>query len=251
MKHLFFAAAALALSAPAFSAPALAQSASPIPTIAAGNALLSVSAEGRTTRKPDLALFTAGVASTGQTAGDALSANAERMSRVVAALRRAGIAERDIQTSNLSLDPVYADLSRQPGDAANQPQEPRIVGYRASNTVSVRQRAVEQYGKVIDTLVASGANQIGGPAFQMDDADAALDESRVDAVRRARARAELYARAAGLRVLRIVSISEGGGYEPRPMVAFARAEAAPSSPVAAGELALTTNVAVTFELAPR
>ena len=240
--------AALMLAA-ALAQPALAQ-AGPLPAIAAGHTLLTVEAEGSSARAPDLALFGAGVTTQGKTAAEALRANSTAMTRVVAALKRAGVADRDIQTSNLSVNPVYAEPRRLPdGSIESRPQE--IVGYRVSNTVSVRQRKLGDYGQVIDTLVAAGANQVNGPGFQLDRPDEALDAARTEAMAKARARADLYARAAGLRVARIVSISESGGRMPSPvMYRMAAAEAAPAPPVAAGEVSLSVNVTVQFELAP-
>ena len=233
------------------SSAALAQQTAPM-TIAPGNTLLTVSADGRSLRTPDLAVFTAGVTSQAKTAGAALSANAADMNRVVGALKKAGIADRDIQTSNLSLNPVYAPQIQRPDGQYEQPEQ-RIVGYQANNTVTVRQRKLDEFGRVIDTLVEAGANQVNGPSFQMDEPDAATDEARLAAMKKARARAELYARAAGLRVVRILSISESGGYTPGPPVVFARMaadSAAAPSPVAAGEIQLNANVTVMFELAP-
>lgn len=232
--------AALPIAAQAQTAPA--------PVVAAGNTLLTVSADGKTARKPDLAVFNAGVASTGKTAGEALGANSAEMNRVIAALKRAGIADRDIQTSNLNLNPVYAQPQPRPNGTV-EPQEPRIVGYQVSNNVSVRQRNLEDFGKVIDTLVSAGANQVNGPDFQVDQPDSALDEARVEAIGKARARADLYARAAGLRVIRVVSISESGGYAPPPMPIYRMvAQDAAAAPVAAGEVSLMANVTVQFEL---
>lgn len=222
----------------------------PAPAMAPGNTLLTVSAEGRATRAPDLAVFSAGVASTGKTAGEALAANAADMNRVIAALKRAGIADRDIQTSNLSLNPVYAEQRRLPDGRIDQ-APPKITGYQVSNTVTVRQRNLAEFGKVIDTLVAAGANQVNGPSFEVDNGDAATDEARIDAVGKARARAELYARAAGLKLVRILTISESGGFSPpRPMYRMAADAAAAPTPVAAGEVALNVTVSVQFELAP-
>jgi uncharacterized protein len=254
MKSLRFARllAPLALTL-ALPGVAMAQNASSGPVVAAGNTLLSVSAEGHTSRVPDLAVFTAGVTSQGATAGEALSANSAAMNRVVQALKRAGIVDRDIQTSNLNLNPVYAP-QRQLPDGTIDPPQPRIAGYQVSNQVTVRQRNLAQFGRVIDTLVEAGANQVNGPSFQMDDGDAAADEARGDAMRRARARADLYARAAGLRVVRILSISEGGGYVPQPPVMYARMAMADAggapSPVSAGEVTTQASVSVLFELAP-
>ena len=250
MKH--FPLAALAIAAMAVPAVADAHDVSSGPVVAAGSTLLTVSAEGRSARKPDLATFSAGVSSSGKTAGEALAANSADMNKVIAALKRAGIADRDIQTSNLSLNPIYADMSRQPADPLEQ-QVPRIVGYQVTNNVSVKQRNLAEFGKVIDTLVSAGANQVNGPGFEMDNPDAALDEARLAAMKKARDRAALYAKAAGLRVVRILSISESGGYMPPQPMMYARgaaADMAQSTPVAAGEVTLSTSVAVQFELAP-
>ena len=264
-------AAALALAA-ASALPAAAQIAQPSMEVAPGNTLLTVSAEGKSFREPDMAMFNAGVTTQGQSAREALAENSRAMTQVIAALRRAGIAERDIQTSNLSISPIYADPNRDAMMASRvsgQPyvppppeqQVPRIIGYTANNNVSVRQRDLDDFGTVIDTLAAAGANQINGPMFQMDNADPALDEARLDAVRSARARAELYAQATGLRIVRILSINEGGGYYGPPPVVFARAERGamgappppppPPAPVQPGELQMTTQVTVLYELAPR
>ena len=176
-KSLLAALAAAAM----LPSPAMAHDLSSGPVVAAGNSVLTVTAEGHSSRKPDLAVFTAGVASSGKTAGEALAANAADMNRVIAALKRAGIADKDIQTSNLGLNPVYADMSRQPASPLEQ-QVPRIIGYQVNNQVTVKQRDLAQFGRTIDTLVSAGANQVNGPSFQMDDADAASDEARTMAL---------------------------------------------------------------------
>ncbi len=229
-----------------------AQTLSSGPVVAAGNTLLSVAAEGKSTRTPDLAVFNAGVTTQATTAGEALTENARRMTAVIASLRKAGIAERDIQTSNLSVNPVYGQPKRM-ADGSVEQQDPIIIGYQATNQVSVRQRKLDSYGKVIDTLVANGANQVNGPSFQIDNSDAAMDEARLEAMKKARARADLYAKAAGLRVVRVLTISENAGWSPpQPQVMFARADMASapkSSPVAAGELEMTVTINVSYELA--
>lgn len=235
----------------ATAAPAAAQVATQ-PAIEPGHALLTVNAEGRSTRAPDLAVFSAGVTTQADTASAALADNSRRMTAVIAALKGAGIAPRDIQTSNLNLNPVYAPPVRQPDGSYEQAQQ-RVIGYQVNNTVAVRQRKLDQYGRVLDTLVGSGANQVNGPSFQLDQPDAAADEARAAAIAKARARADLYARAAALRVVRIVSISEGGGYSPpMPMMRKMSADmvAAAPAPVEAGELDVGANVTVQFELAP-
>jgi hypothetical protein len=238
--------------ATALVAPALAEPMEPVPVIAPGHTLLTLDADGKIDHAPDLAVFNAGVTTQGKTAAEALGANSAAMSRVIAALSRTGIADRDIQTSNLGINPVYSEPRRMP-DGSTEPRAPEIVGYQVNNSVTVRQRQPGNYGKVIDTLVNAGANQVSGPSFQIDKPDVVLDEARTEAIAKARGRAELYARAAGLRVVRIVSISESGGRAPPvPMyrMAVVDAVAAAAPPVVAGEVSLSTNVTVQFELAP-
>jgi uncharacterized protein len=203
---------------------------------------LTVSAEARTSERPDIATVNAGVVAEAPTAEAALAENARRMNAVIAAIKRAGVAERDIQTSQLSVQPqtVYAE---------NVP--PRVTGYQATNMVSVRVRNLANVGKTVDALVAQGGNQLNGISFGLDNPDAALDRARVEAMKKARARATLYAQAAGLQVDRIISIQEGGSVEPpRPYMAMAmRAGAADAAtPVQAGEVDLTATVTVVFAL---
>lgn len=230
------------------------------------SALLSLSAEGRSLRTPDLAIFSAGVVSTGVTASEAIGANSRKMEAVMDALRRAGIAARDIQTSSISLQPRFDDPDReeilraratgQPYVPSARPRAPKIIGYEARNSVQVRVRKLGEMGRILDTLVESGANEVNGPSFTLDEQKAALDEARVEAVATGRARAELYARAAGMRVARIVAISEGGGYYPvqeifvtaRAMSGNAPPPAPPPPPVSPGELALGVSVSMQFEL---
>lgn len=244
------AAAALAMALPQ---AASAQQTGPAPVLALGGTLLTVNAEGRVTRAPDLASFSAGVVSQGKTASEALAANSADMARVIAALKRAGIADRDIQTSNLSLNPIYQQQRSLP-DGTIDPPQPRIIGYQAQNTVNVRQRNLKDFGKVIDTLVSAGANQVNGPSFEVENPDPALDAARTTAMQKARARAELYARAAGLKVNRVLSISESGGWSPPQPVMYRMAAmdaaAPPAPPVQAGELQMSMTVTVQFELVP-
>lgn len=235
---------ALILAAIGAAVPAAAQQVAPATTpILTDATLLDVVADGKATRVPDIATIRAGVVSQSPTAAAALADNAQRMTRVVAALRKAGVADRDIQTAQIQLQPQYRYADNQP---------PVITGYQASNSVSVRFRDVGKSGSILDALVAQGANQIDGPTLSVDAADAAMDEARTDAIRRARARAELYAKAAGMRVDRIVSIVENGGAQPpMPMPVMAQmrmAKAEDSTPLAAGEQDLTATVSVRFLL---
>lgn len=205
---------------------------------------LTVVAEGRATRTPDIAEVSGGVVTTAPTASAAMAENARRMTAVVDAVKKAGIADRDIQTTGLSLQPQYRYVDNQP---------PVLTGYQANNTVALRIRKIDQAGKLLDTLVGVGANQINGPNFKVDDSEGALDEARIAAVGMARERATLYGKASGLRVKRIVSITESAGYEPgpRPMLMSVRGkamDASPAPPVAPGEIALTVSVTMAFEL---
>lgn len=249
MKSLKYALAPLALAL-ALPAAALAQTAQPAaPAVNSASTLLTVTADGKTARVPDLATFSAGVTTQGSTASEALSANSAAMNRVITALKKAGVADRDIQTNQISLNPLYAQAVVDP--TGNVRQEPRIVGYQATNTVSVRSRDIGSFGKVLDALVSSGANQINGPSFEIAEPGPAMDEARTAAMKTARARADLYARAAGLRVVRIVSISESGGYgRPQPVYAMAKMAEDRAVPIAAGEVEAQVNLTVQFELAP-
>lgn len=234
---------ALFLATLGMASPVAAQTLQPSagPVIPAEGAVLDVVAEGKATRVPDLATIRAGVVTQAATAAAALSDNAARMSRVVSALRKAGVAPRDIQTATIQLQPQYRYADNQP---------PAITGYQATNNVSVRFRDVARSGAILDALVAQGANQIEGPNLSVEAADTALNEARVDAIRQARARADLYAKAAGLRVDRVLTIAESGNASPppMPMVRAMRAEAADSTPIMAGEQDLTVTVSVRFLL---
>ena len=214
------------------------------PMVPASGTVLDVSATGRTTRVPDVATIRSGVVTQNATAAGALGENATRMARVLAALKKAGVAPRDIATSNVSLSPQYRYENNVP---------PVITGYQATNTVSVRFRDVAKSGAILDALVKEGANQIDGPNLSLDNPDAALDEARIEAVKIARARAETYARAAGMSVARIVSIGEGGenAGNPPPMPQFramkAMADSAPTQ-IASGETDVTVTLNVRFLL---
>jgi uncharacterized protein YggE len=237
MKHALIAALLLGAAIPG---AAQAQSAAITQTIAGTR--LDVSATGEVSRVPDLAIITAGVVSRSATASAAMQQTAARMSRVRAALKAAGIADRDIQTSNISLNPEYVYENNQP---------PKLSGYSASNQLTVRFRDLSNAGKILDALVAEGANQINGPNLTIDHPEAALDEARAKAIAAGRARADLYARSLGLRVVRIVSVSESGGSypvpPPMPMMMEARGQAADSK-IEPGEQKLQVSLAMTFEL---
>ena len=246
MSHLssFHRLRPLALAAAlAFGATAMPAAAQTIPAqVATDGTLLSVSAQAEATRVPDIAHLSTGVVTQAADANAAMRANAEQMTRVVKAIRDAGIAERDIRTSGVNLNPQYRYAENQP---------PTITGYEARNTVDITVRKIGELGSIMDALVGVGANQINGPTFEVDDKEAAYDEARRAAIEKAQARARMYAETLGLQVRRIVSISEGnGGFGPPvPMMAMARMEKAQAdTPIAPGESTLSVNLDVVFEL---
>lgn len=228
-------AALLALSVPV---GAMAQG---MPMHAMSGTRLDVVATGEVTRVPDIARISAGVVTKAQTATAAIAQNAEQMNRVIAALKKAGIAERNIQTSSINLYPDYRYAENQP---------PVLTGYRATNEVTVRFRDIAASGSILDALVAQGANQINGPMLSIDKPEAALDEARQKALATAQARADVYARALGKKVKRIVSISESGAAQPpypMPMMAMKARDSAEST-IMPGEQSLSTSLSVAFEL---
>ena len=191
-NHLTLAVVGIALIA----TPALAQ-VNPPPTI-------SVSGEGTVSVPPDLAVVDGGVTTDAKTAREAAEANNAAMAKVLAALKSAGIAEKDMQTSRLSLFPQYTQQTR-----PNPNPGPNVIsGYRASNRVTIRVRDVTKVAGTIDALVASGANEVGGINFMVTKASQLLDDARSDAIADARRKAEIYAEAAGVRLGRAVLIQE-------------------------------------------
>jgi uncharacterized protein YggE len=231
---------ALALGAAMLPASVMAQ---PVAPVLSGTRL-DISATGEVTRVPDLAIISAGVQTLQPTATGAIEENATRMERVRAALKRAGIADKDIQTSSISLNPEYRYAENQP---------PRLTGYRATNTVNVKFRELKRTGAILDALVAEGSNQINGPSLTIDKPEAAYDEARVKAIAAGQARAELYARALGKRVVRLLSVSEGGGFHVPPPMPYARDMAMQVSAVSKTEIdpgtqELQVTLAMSFEL---
>ena len=213
------------------SAPALAQSDLPPAISVTGEASISV--------PPDLAAVDAGVASDAKTARDASEANNAAMAKVLAALKAASIDAKDIQTSRLSLQPQYAPNRAGPSS---------VVGYRASNRVTVRIRDVGKVAGVIDTLVGAGANDIGNISFEVSQASKLLDDAREKAVADARRKAEIYAKAAGVTLGAPLSISEEGAPQPVFRAKMAAPLAAAPTPIAQGEETLSISVSVTWAI---
>jgi uncharacterized protein len=236
MKHRIFLATILAAAFAAgtpLAAPARAQTEPP--------AMISVTGEARISAPPDLVQIDGGVTSEAKTAREASEANNAAMGKVLLALKGAGIDEKDYQTSRLSLQP-QSSSSKTAGP-------PTIVGYRASNRVTIRLREVTKVASVIDTLVGAGANDIGGINFMVSKASKLLDEAREQAIADARRKAEIYAKAAGVTLGAPLSISEGGAPAP---IAFRRMAAGvpESAPVAMGEEILQLSVSVSWAIKP-
>ena len=170
-------AAALALASLLLAGTAFAQTA-PVaaPMTPSDGTLLSISAQAEARRVPDVATLSAGVVTQAADANAAMRANATQMDKVMAAIKAAGIAERDIRTSGISLNPQYKYVEN---------QSPTITGYQASNTVDLKVRDVARLGKVLDALVASGANQVNGPNFEIDQPEPVYDQARRDALQKA------------------------------------------------------------------
>ena len=191
---------------------------------------------------PDIAIVTIGVTSRGRTAGEALAANSRDLGAGLAALKAAGIADKDIGTSGFQINPVYADTE------ATRALPP-IVGYEVSNSVRVTIRDIAKSGDILDHVVTAGANQVSGIAFDVADKRTPADAALKAAIADARRKAEIMAEAAGVKLVRIlqVSASEGGG---GPV--FARMELkAASVPVMPGQQEISANASVTWEIAPR
>jgi uncharacterized protein len=221
---------AVALAGGLLAAPALAQVAT-----------ISVSGEASVSVPPDLAQIDGGVTTEAKTAREASEANNTTMGKVLLALKGAGIEEKDFQTSRLSLQPQYAPNRNGPN---------AIVGYQASNRVTIKLRDVTKVASTIDTLVGAGANSIGGINFMVSAASKLLDDAREQAIADARRKAEIYARAAGVTLGSPVSISEEGAPGPMPFRKMAAGMAA-SAPVAQGEETLQVTVSVVWAIKPQ
>ncbi|HET9356232.1 MAG TPA: SIMPL domain-containing protein [Sphingomicrobium sp.] len=234
----------LAIAAALLAVPGTAAAQAAVPAYGIAGTRLDISATGEVTRVPDLAIISAGVQTLRSTATAAIEENAARMERVRAALKRAGIEDKDIQTASINLNPEYRYVENQP---------PQLTGYRASNTLSVKFRDLKRTGAILDALVREGANQINGPSLTIDKPESAYDEARVKAIANGRARAELYARALGMRVVRLLSVSEGGSVHVPPPMPYAQdavmaRSAAAKTEIDPGTQDLSVSVAMSFEL---
>jgi uncharacterized protein YggE len=233
MKHLACFVTVIAATT-LLTAPARAQIVPPAAISVTGEAMVSV--------PPDLAQIDGGVTSEAKTAREASEANNAAMGKVLLALKGAGLEEKDFQTSRLQLQPQYPP---------NRAGPSAIIGYRASNRVTIRLREVTKVAGVIDTLVSAGANDIGGINFTVSNPSKLLDEAREQALADARRKADIYARAAGVALGAPLSISEESSPGPTPFRARVAAGMAVSAPVAQGEETLSVTVNVSWAIKPK
>lgn len=199
-----------------------------------------VSAVGSATATPDMATVSLGVAREAKTAQEAMQEVSQATAAVLETVSQAGIEDRDVQTSSLTLNPVWDQGNTRP---------PAVRGYSAATMLSIRVRDLDILGGLLDAVVGEGANRLNGLFFGIAETDALEDAARADAVERARSKAETLAQAAGVELGAVQTISEGGGGSaPAPIMRGAAMEAA-SMPIASGELDIRVAVTVTFAIA--
>ena len=201
--------------------------------------LITVTGEATVEATPDMATVSLGVTTDGATAAEAMAANTKALQAVIDRLKAAGIEDRDLQTSNLTLNPNWVGY--------DSGSTPKIAGYVASNMLNVRVRALNSLGTVLDASIADGANTLNGITFDLSAPRPAQDEARKAAVEDAKARATLLVEAAGASLGKIVSITENAGYGSGMPMFRAEASAAPV-PVASGQIGLTSSVTISFEI---
>jgi uncharacterized protein len=204
----------------------------------AAERLVTVTGEATVSVAPDMAVIRIGVTSQGKTAREASDANAKQMTAVLAAIKEAGLADRDVQTSRLSLQPQYDP---------NKAGTARLLGFQVTNQLTVKIRDIDKMPGILDRAIGAGANEMSGIEFVVSEQSKLLDQARGEAMADAYRKAELYARAAGAKVGHVVAITEEGSAPPaRPMAAM-RAGAVPVAP---GEQTLRAVITVTYELGP-
>jgi uncharacterized protein YggE len=215
---------------------ALAMTAIAAPAARAADRLVTVTGEATVAVAPDTAVIRVGVTSAAKTAREASDANGKQMTAVLAAIKDAGIAARDIQTSRLSLQPQYDP---------NRSGTARLLGFQATNQITVNIRDIDKLAGIIDQAIAAGANEMSGLEFVVSEQSKLLDQARDDAIADARRKAERYAKAAGVKLGAVTSISEEGSSPPPRLMQAMRAGAAPVAP---GEQTLRAVVSVSFDI---
>ncbi len=204
----------------------------------AADKLLTVTGDATVNVAPDTAVIRIGVTTTAKTAREASEGNARQATSVLAAIKESGIGDRDVQTSRLSLQPQYDQSKTGPA---------RLLGFQVTNQLTVKFHDIDKLPGFLDRAIAAGANEMSGIEFIVSEQSKLLDQARDDAVADARRKAELYAKAAGVKVGQVVTITEeGSSPPPRPMQAMRAA----GVPVAPGEQTLRANVTVTYAIIP-
>ncbi|WP_417515379.1 SIMPL domain-containing protein [Minwuia sp.] len=204
---------------------------------------LHIAVQGTASATPDLAHLSAGVVAEAKTASEAMADQRDRMNRVLAAIRDAGVEDRDIQTSGINLSPIYTRNE-------NRSSAPRIDGYRVTNRVNVTIRDLTKVGAGLDALVAAGANDIGQVSFGFSKQTELVEKARAAAIAELKKRHDFYVEVGGLELGGLVSLSEGGGHRPpQPMMYADRAESMKSStPVAPGESEVSVSLNAVYQI---
>lgn len=207
----------------------------------AGRRTITVSGHGLISASPDTVDITLGVQSQAKSASDALTANTQSMQKLFTELKAGGVEEKNIQTSQFSVNPVYS---------RSKNNEPAVItGYRVTNTVNVTITEIDKLGNLLDVVVKAGGNRINGIRFSIADASALLDKAREEAIKNAVHKAKLYVGAAGVALGQILSIQESGSHAPQPMfMRAAKMEMDSAVPIAAGEQNISANVTLVIEL---
>jgi uncharacterized protein YggE len=233
---------AILAAAAALLSPAAAQE------VAKAPGRISIVGEGKAAAVPDTAVFDTGVVVIAETAQAALEQNTKAITALLAALKAAGIEGRDLATAGFTVQPRVAYPQPEPG---KQPEQPKLEGYEVRNSVKARVWDLGKLGAILDAAVQHGANQIGGITFDIQNKDVLLDKARQDAINDAKRKAEKAAQAVGLKLGRVLSLSEIVQHTPHPMAGDGMAfkAAAASVPIEAGEQSLGAHIEMTWEIA--
>jgi uncharacterized protein YggE len=235
--------ATILLGVACFALPAFAQN---VPRD--DRALLTVNGQGTVSATPDQVIINAGVVTSAKTAREALGQNSQTMTSVFAALKKSGVPDKAIRTTNLNLSPQYAPAGN---GMMSMPFDRPIIGYRVSNTVNVTLDDVGHAGAILDALVAAGANQANGMSYVFKNDQGLLTQAREAAVRTAIEHAKTYAVAAGVILGPIHAISDTNTFSPvyPAMAAMSSNVAQPlTAPIGVGEQILRANVVVSWEI---
>ncbi len=214
-------------------------------SVLADERTVTVRAEGSVGVKPDIATIRLGVTTVSDTAKQALAENSQAMTRVIAALKRAGVADKDLRTTAVNVRPRYSggysSRSKTAGKRA-------IIGYFVTNRVHVLHRTIATLGGLLDAAVAAGANQMHGISFGVSNAELLRDTARKNAMANAFRRGGLYARAARAKLGPVLKVSEQVGFGPRPHTISGRAASSMAVPIQSGEQRIRAVVTVVFGL---